>query len=135
MEWKQTGNSKIKNSYVRPEDNMNMKFVNDYHRKLKDNNPRMTRGNKAMLTNFLVSLLILILLLPTCFNQALINIKTINNKVDFDFCEIKDDLKPINIGDLCNNKSPQNETNLYIMDWLYNNYGEMKNNKFYILGL
>lgn len=76
-----------------------MIFVNDYLNSIKNKNPRNTRGNKALLNNLLLLVLIFVSFLPFVFSIPRVSVRTIRDKFDFDFCEFRNELRPVNIDD------------------------------------
>ena len=119
VQWKDANGKKFNNSWVKPEDFVSMKFVNDYHNTINQRNQRNTRSKTAMMSNFVMVLFLSLLLFPVAFSQVKL---AINDEFDFDFCELKDDMVPIDLNDLCSKKSEGGENSL-IKNWLLKYYG------------
>jgi len=121
VEWaKGKGEKKNSSSWVKPEDFVNMKFVNDYHKSLNLSDKRVTRSNKAIGINYFISLLIFMLLFPL-LNA---NSTAINFEKGFDFCEFKNNLPPINVDRICENKLDLGINSSMFVYWLKSNYQE-----------
>ena len=71
------------NSWVRPEDFANMKFVNDYLKSIEGG--RSTRSKKALSAATILSVIsILFLFFPLIYGNEL----RVNDKFDFDYCSV-----------------------------------------------
>ena len=84
---------------------------------------RNTRSKSAVLSNFLSILFLVFLMFPVVYSQ---NKLVIKNSVDFDFCELKDDLFPIDLNDLCTKPMAKDDTS-YLKDWLNKYYKKALN--------
>ena len=115
VDWKNSRYGKsLKASWVKPEDFANMKFINDYQNRLKQLSQRSTRSKSAVLSNLVSILFLIFLMFPVVCSQ---NKLVIKNSLDFDFCELKDDLFPIDLNDLCTKPMSRDDTS-YLKTWL-----------------
>ena len=119
VQWEDDGPTKFKDSWVKPKDFTSMKFVNDYHNKLKPKENQRNTRSRTKKVNFLLTLVICFFLVPLAFAQ---NKLTIKDAVDFDFCELRDDMVLIDLTDLCNKKVDVKDTS-YLRSWLMKYYG------------
>ena len=98
------------NSWVRPEDFANMKFVNDYLKSIEEG--RSTRSKKALSAATILSVIsILFLFFPLIYGNEL----RVNDKFDFDYCSVSNDLMPLNLNDLCT-RPTEIDTN-HLQNW------------------
>ena len=114
---KKDGQKNAERSYANPEDFSNMKFINDYQNKLKQGNQRVTRSKQLLLTNLIISLLCVILFLPGRDSLD----PEISSKNEFDFCEFKNNINPIDVDNICKRQNEKINSSL-IVSWLQNNY-------------
>ncbi len=96
-----------------------MKFINDYKNHINQLNLRNTRSNSKLLSNFIVTIVFALIFFPIVRCKS----KLGKNEFDFDFFEVKDDMLPFDLDDLCNN-DVSNVDNSYVRDWLNKYYGE-----------
>ena len=103
------------NSWVRPEDFANMKFVNDYLKSIEEG--RSTRSKKALSAATILSVIsILFLFFPLIYGNEL----RVNDKFDFDYCSVSNDLMPLNLNDLCT-RPTEIDTN-HLQNWFKKYY-------------
>ena len=101
-----------------------MKYVNDYLNKLKSTNQSKTRSRtKIGVNKLLIGLFCLLLCFCVGFGANKIKVE---DEHDFSFCELKDDLVPVNLNDICTRPRSRWEPS-EIPDWIskYAKYGRI----------
>jgi len=113
VKWKNL--SSKENSYVKPEDFANMKFVNDYLKNI--NNSVKTRSRNFITPNTVMQVsLLIILFFPVIFGYDI----PLKNSKDFDYCPLTQDLMPINLEEICTN--PNSVVPSDFIPWFYKYY-------------
>jgi hypothetical protein len=134
--WKQKpGKKRVQVSWVYPEDFVNKKVINDYHNHLNQikSNARMTRSKGRLMGNInclYFSIIMFIFIFPLIGAGVPLNIiplKTtdqITSNGDFDFCEFKNILNPIDLNDICAKPRENGNNSSLVLDWLKSNYDD-----------
>jgi len=134
--WKQKpGEKRVQVSWVNPEDFANKKFINDYHNHVNQvkANARVTRSRGKLMGNInslYFSIVMFLFIFPLIGAVTPLNIMPlrptdqITSKGDFDFCEFKNNLNPIDLDDICTKPNSIDDNSSLILDWLKTNYDE-----------